>query len=95
VPSHEGYDIGNWLAACDRCGRVFRFKNEIQKEWTGLYVCKETCWEARNAQDFIRGVKDDTSVPVSRIQQFYYLGQGSGDRNAIAGSALAMNPFSL
>ncbi len=34
-------------------------------EWTGLYVDRKL-WEARNAQDFVRGVKDDQTVPDAR-----------------------------
>ena len=95
MPQHGYYDIGNWNAVCDRCGRAFKFNDNIKQEWTGLYTCKETCWEPRNAQDFVRGIPDNQNVPVSRIQQFRYLGAGSGDVSAIAGAALASNPNGL
>jgi hypothetical protein len=42
----------SYNAICDRCG--FEYKNhQLQKEWTGLMVCKP-CWEPRHPQDFIR-----------------------------------------
>lgn len=37
----------------------------MKREWTGLEVDK-SLWEIRQPQDFVRGVKDDQSVPVPR-----------------------------
>lgn len=55
---------GSFNRICDRCG--FKGKAEhIRREWTGLYTCDATinnCWEQRNAQDFVRGVPDNTAV---------------------------------
>lgn len=57
-------EVGAWNARCDRCG--WKFKNyELHKTWDNLFVCRE-CWEPRHPQDFVRGVKDDPSVPWSR-----------------------------
>ena len=56
--------LGEYNMICDRCG--FKYKSsEIRKEWDGLMVCGK-CWEPRQPQDFVRGVKDDQHVPVSR-----------------------------
>ena len=52
---------------CDRCG--FKYKaSECQLEWDNLFVCKEKCWEMRQPQDFVRGRKDDQTVPIARVR---------------------------
>lgn len=48
----------------DRSGFTVRAYNTKQ-EWTGLIV-DESIWEPRNAQDFVRGVRDDQTVPLPR-----------------------------
>jgi hypothetical protein len=54
-----------WKAVCDRCGSV-RMNSELRKEWTGYMVCADTCWEARNAQERVRGVADRQAPPWVR-----------------------------
>jgi hypothetical protein len=57
---------GNYNAICDRCGSKFKF-SMLKKEWDGLYVCTANgCWEARQPQDYVKGIRDNMSVPVSR-----------------------------
>ena len=71
------------LGICDRCG--FRRKlHQLRKEWTGLKVCSDTCWEPRHPQEFVRGVKDDQSVYEPRpepadvfLVSYLYLEDGS------------------
>lgn len=46
---------------CMRCGAK-RHVSELRKQWNNLRVCFDTCWEARNAQDFVRGVRDPQMV---------------------------------
>lgn len=56
--------IGQWNAICDRCR--WKFKNvELQKEWTGLMVCKD-CWEPRHPQDFVKVRIDEQALPWTR-----------------------------
>jgi hypothetical protein len=56
--------IGSYNAICDQCG--FKFKNiSMRTQWDGLRVCKD-CFEVRQPQDFVRGVKDEQSVPIAR-----------------------------
>jgi len=58
------YAPGQWNAICDRCG--FKFKSgELRLEWDNLRVCK-ACWEPRQPQDFVRGVKDKQTPPWTR-----------------------------
>lgn len=54
-----------WNAICDRCGSK-RLNSEMRKQWNNLIVCADTCWEPRNAQDFVRGVVDRQNPPWVR-----------------------------
>jgi hypothetical protein len=55
---------GAWNATCDLCGAKNK-SSRMELTWNGLYTCRHHK-ERRNAQDFLRGVKDDQSVPWSR-----------------------------
>ena len=54
-----------WHVICDRCG-FKKYNTEVRKEWTGLMVCRDTCFEARHPQDFVRGTPDRQTVPDPR-----------------------------
>ena len=54
-----------WRAICDRCAAK-RWNDELRREWDGLMVCADTCWEPRNPQDFVRGVQDKQNPPWVR-----------------------------
>ena len=57
---------GDYNAICDRCGFKFKF-SQLRKEWDGLYVCTaHGCWEPRQPQDYLKGIADNMSVPISR-----------------------------
>ena len=60
---------GEWLVTCDRCGWK-RFASQVTETWDGLIVCKPSikngCFETRHPQDFIKQIKDDSSVPFIR-----------------------------
>jgi hypothetical protein len=58
------YKSGDYNAICDRCGFKYKF-SKLKKTWDGLYCCSK-CWEIRNPQDFVKGVLDNQSVPVTR-----------------------------
>ena len=60
-----GWRLGKWLVICDRCG-LKKTNDQVQKEWTGLMVCKETCFEHRHPQDFVKGRSDSQKVPFVR-----------------------------
>lgn len=55
---------GSWKVVCDVCGFWYP-SDEVKKRWDGLITCSDD-WEQRHPQDFIRGVKDEPSVPFSR-----------------------------
>jgi hypothetical protein len=58
-----GWELGKWLVICDRCG-FKRTNTEVAKEpWTNLIVCKDTCWETRHPQTFVRPRPDAQAVP--------------------------------
>jgi len=60
---------GTYNGICDRCGSKFKF-SDLKLEWDGLYVCTANgCWEPRQPQDYVKGVMDNMSVPVSRPDQ--------------------------
>jgi hypothetical protein len=62
------YRSGDYNGICDRCGFKFKF-SDLKLEWDGLYVCTANrCFEIRQPQDYVRGVRDNMSVPVSRPQ---------------------------
>lgn len=54
-----------WLAICDRCGKK-KNSDQLRKEWTGLMVCSDGCWEPRHPQDSVRGVVDRQAPPWVR-----------------------------
>ncbi len=58
------YKPGDNNAVCDRCGWTFK-ASTLKKTWDGLWVCARD-WEPRHPQDFVRSVKDDQTVKVSR-----------------------------
>ena len=55
---------GDYNALCDQCS--FKYKaSELRRQWDNLMVCQQ-CYEKRNPQDFVRGVKDSTRLPWTR-----------------------------
>jgi len=58
------YKAGDYNVICDQCG--FKFKaSECKMQWNNLFVCSE-CYEERQPQDFVRGLKDNQQVPIPR-----------------------------
>lgn len=56
---------GGFWRYCERCGKKVR-NYDTAKEWDGLIVCFPECFEERQPQDFVRGVKDNQNVPDPR-----------------------------
>lgn len=55
---------GDYFVRCDRTG----FKvpaSECVREWDGKIVWREV-YEPRHPQDFVRGVREDNSLPFAR-----------------------------
>lgn len=50
---------------CDVCG--FKKKSDqVRKNWKGLFVCTDSCWEPRHPQDFLRGVEEKAAPDFIR-----------------------------
>lgn len=58
------FSHGNWNAICDICGQKYK-GTELKMQWNNLFTCP-TCFEPRNPQDFVKGVRDDMRVPIAR-----------------------------
>lgn len=90
MPRLTYYSSGSWNATCDQCGRGFKF-DQLQLRWDGAWVCRDTCWEPRQPQDFVRAVKDVQGVPVARPRNlnnvgsvfFWANGVGIFDQSAV------------
>jgi len=54
-------ELGDWNAACWECGRKFK-GSTMMKNWQGYWVCPPH-WEARQPQDFVRGIVDHQTPP--------------------------------
>lgn len=55
---------GDYNAICDYCG--FKFKaSQLRRTWDGYMAC-QVDWSPRNAQDFVRGVRDQRPLPWTR-----------------------------
>lgn len=58
------YKLGSFYRADDRSGFVRRAE-QTKMEWQHLIVGRDL-WEIRQPQDFVKGVRDDQSVPDAR-----------------------------
>lgn len=67
MPQDRFYKPGSFWRIDDRSGFKVRAEN-TRKEWTNLIVATGL-WEARQPQDFVKGVTDDQSVPDPRPRQ--------------------------
>lgn len=68
MPRLNFYVEGLWNFTCDECGRGFK-SSAMTRRWDGAMVCNTgSCNEERQPQDFVRGVKDNPSVPVARFR---------------------------
>lgn len=69
------YKLGDWHATCDICG-LDRYASELADDYRGLKVCRDTCLDQRNSQDFVRAKPEKAGVPWTRIGD---LGEGQQD----------------
>lgn len=58
------YIPGSYYRICDLTGFKVR-AGRTKKQWNN-YIVREQSWEPRNAQDFVRGRRDDQTVPEPR-----------------------------
>ena len=58
------YVPGSYYRICDLTGFKVR-AGRTKRQWNN-YIVREQSWEPRNAQDFVRGRRDDQTVPEPR-----------------------------
>ena len=74
------YYSGDHFVICDRCA-FKRLRSECRKEWTGLLVCSDTCWETKHPQLTIKPKKDMQAVKDARPEvEDVYLSTSYADR---------------
>ena len=66
------YAKGDYNAICDRCGAKFKNSEIVWESLSAatrpnLRVCR-WCKDKLNAQDLLKGKKDDQRVPVPRVR---------------------------
>jgi hypothetical protein len=67
------YKPGSFYRVCDRTGFAYRAEG-TRKQWNNIIV-RERSFEERQPQDFVRGRRDDQTVPEPRPRQVpSYLG---------------------
>jgi hypothetical protein len=58
--------MGDYNAICDQCGFKYkRYGDNLKLQWNNLLTCPK-CYEERQPQDFVRGLKDRMTVPIAR-----------------------------
>jgi hypothetical protein len=58
--------LGDWNVTCWFCG-FKRKASDMARQWQGFYVCREH-WEARQPQDFARGIAEHPTPPWTQPQ---------------------------
>jgi hypothetical protein len=64
MASNNYWASGEWNFICELCGAKRKSKDGV-KTWDGHYVCSSHK-ELRNPQDFVRGVRENLTVPWTR-----------------------------
>jgi hypothetical protein len=81
MPKGKFFESGSWNMVCDQCGRIFK-QEDMRKRWDQSWV-DLACFEIRQPQDFVRAVRDNPAVPVSRPFTFIVLGDDAKDPGAL------------
>jgi hypothetical protein len=67
MPADLFYKPGSFWRICDRTGFKVRAEN-TRKQWNNIIV-RDRSFEERQPQDFVRGRRDDQTVPEPRPRQ--------------------------
>ena len=59
------YHPGDYLVICDMCG-FEKLRSQCVFNWKKQLVCKDTCYEPRHPQEFVKVRPEKTSVPDAR-----------------------------
>jgi hypothetical protein len=93
LPQDLFYKPGSFWRICDRTGFKVRAEH-TQKQWNNIIV-RDRSFENRQPQDFVRGRRDDQTVPQPRPRQVnVFLGTQTTVVSASTGSAFS-DGFSL
>ncbi len=84
--------LGQWRACCDICGRS-NLSGQLRKAWDGSFR-DDACFEIRQPQDFVRGIKDNPSVPFARPFVYAFVNYNPDD-TVIGGHELGANSSGL
>jgi hypothetical protein len=87
------YADGQWNVTCDLCGKKVK-SSGVMKTWDNQYVCRHHK-EERNPQDFLRGIRDNQSVPFSRPVPPLQFVTSSWQLLQLNGGGLLQQPDSL
>ena len=61
----DTYRPGGFYRMCARCG--FKKRNwDTVKDWDGLFVCRDTCFDGEHPQDHVKAKADRIRVPDPR-----------------------------
>lgn len=60
----DKYVAGEWKIICMVCGLQKR-NTDVTTDWRGWIVCKDTCLDKRNPQEFVRAKPERIVVPYS------------------------------
>lgn len=66
--SRDKLELGTWNVICDRCGFKRKAYEVAREPVTNFIVCKDTCWEMRHPQEYVRAKPDHQTVPFTRPQ---------------------------
>jgi hypothetical protein len=84
--SADFFARGEWNFYCDLCGSKQK-SSYGRKTWDGFWVCAHHN-EVRNPQDFVKGVKDNQTVPWTSPNVDQYVPTASQAIRDVRGEAL-------
>ena len=58
---------GDSYVICEICG-LKRFRSDMSYNYKKQLVCSDTCWEARNPQDFVKNRVDKVTADDGRAE---------------------------
>ncbi len=86
------FTLGEYRMICDICG-LSHLSSQMRKAWDGSWR-DDRCFEIRQPQDFVRGIKDNPSVPVGRPFVYNFV-NANEDTTIIGGHQLGENDDAL
>lgn len=63
---NKSYRPGEWWAVCDICG-LDKYASQLGEDYRGFRVCRDTCLDKRNSQEFVRARPEKIVVAWTRV----------------------------